>query len=144
MNAEPNPLIGTWKLVSVTREAIPSGENTDLMGPNPVGYLTYAPDGRMMVIMVRSDRKAPRDSVATEAEGAALFKGMVAYGGRYSVQGDRVVHEVDISWNEAWTNTKQTRLVKLEGDRLLLTTPPSEDPVDGVHSTRTVAWEKVK
>ncbi len=144
MNAKANPLIGTWRLVSVTREAIPSGEKTDMFGPNPIGYISYGADGRMLVVMVRSDRKAPRDLVATEAEGAALFKSMVAYGGRYSVQGDRVVHEVDISWNESWTNTKQTRFIKLDGDRLLLTTPQDRDPVDGVHSTRTIAWEKVK
>ncbi len=144
MNAEANLLIGTWRLVSVSREAIPSGEKTDLMGPNPFGYLTYGPDGRMMVIMVRSHRVAPRDAVATEAEGAALFKSMVAYGGTYSLQADRVMHEVDISWNVSWTNTKQTRFIKLEGDRLLLTTPQDRDPVDGLYSRRTIVWEKIK
>ncbi len=139
-----HPLIGTWKLVSVTRDAIPSGEKAGLMGPNPIGYITYGSDGRMMVLIVRSGRKAPRDAAATEAEAAALFKSMTAYAGKYSVQGDRVVHEVDISWNEPWTKTKQTRFFKLEGKHLHLTTPPSRDPVDGAYSTRTIVWERIE
>lgn len=142
-SSSPNPLIGTWKLVSATREAIPSGEKTDILGPNPIGYISYAPDGRMMVLIVRSNRTAPRDSVATEPEGAALFRSMIAYGGTYSLRGDRVVHDVDISWNESWTKSQQTRVLKLEGKRLTLTTSASKDPVDGIYSTRTLLWEKI-
>ena len=32
-SSAPTPLLGTRKLVSVTREAIPSGENIDLSAP---------------------------------------------------------------------------------------------------------------
>jgi len=35
------------------------------MGPHPSGYINYGRDGRMMVIIVGSDRKKPAGTVAT-------------------------------------------------------------------------------
>ena len=137
-----NLLLGTWKLVSVTREAIPSGERTHLFGPNPKGYMVYLPDGRRMSLIVRSDRKAPSGPNPTAAEHAALYRSMLSYSGRYSIQGDQQVHDVEISWNETWNNTRQVRPFRIEGKRLIITTLPSKDPVDGTLSTRSVAWEK--
>src|SRR5258708_3338971 len=54
-SADPVPaqLIGTWRLVSNTLEEIPSGTRTDLFGPNPIGYIMYGADGRMMILQVR-------------------------------------------------------------------------------------------
>jgi hypothetical protein len=51
---------------------------------------------------------------------------------------------VDVSWNESWTGTKQTRRFRLDGERLNLTTHPSPDPLDGRMSVRRMVWEKVK
>src|SRR4051812_48862829 len=49
-------LLGTWRLVSVIREEVPSGAKIDLLGPDPKGFPTYLADGRMMVMVVRGDR----------------------------------------------------------------------------------------
>ena len=49
---------------------------------------------------------------------------MVSYSGRYTVEGDKVVHHVDVSSNEALSGTDQVRLFKLEGDRLTITASP--------------------
>jgi hypothetical protein len=46
-------LVGTWKLVSFT-ETNESREVRDGFGPNPIGFLTYAADGRVSVIMART------------------------------------------------------------------------------------------
>lgn len=135
-------LVGTWKLVSVTRETIPSGEKTDMWGLEPKGYMVYLPDGRMMVLILRSDRKAPSGPRPTDAEHAALYRSMLSYTGRYSVQGDQLIHDVEVSWNETWSGTRQVRPFRIEGKRLSITTLPSRDPVDGILSTRTVVWEK--
>jgi hypothetical protein len=120
IDAVKHKLIGTWKLVSYIREEIPSGRTSDVMGPHPSGYLVYGADGRMMVIFVHSDRKKPIGAVANQAESEELMKGLVSYMGMYAVKGDSIVHHVDVSWNEAWTGTDQTRFYKFEGDRLSL------------------------
>src|ERR1017187_2022176 len=52
-------ILGTWKLVSYVREEISSGAKSDVMGTHPSGYINYGPDGRMIVIIVGSDRKKP-------------------------------------------------------------------------------------
>ena len=144
IDAVKHRLIGTWKLVSYIREEIPSGRTSDVMGPHPSGYLIYGADGRMMVIFAHSDRQKPLGAVPTPAESEELMKGLVSYTGTYAVKGDSIVHHVDVSWNEAWTGTDQTRFYKFEGNRLSLATTKSLDPVEGKLSVRTLIWERVK
>jgi hypothetical protein len=137
-------LIGTWTMVSSVREEIPSGEKSDTFGPNPHGFITYGPDGRMSAIITRRDRKPPDGGRATPAEAEALFRSMMSYAGTYTFDGKEVTHHVDISWNESFTGGKQKRFVAFEGNRLKLSTPQSLDPIDGKMSVRTMTWEKVR
>jgi Lipocalin-like domain len=141
---EPAPewLLGTWRLVSVTREDIRTGAKVDFFGPNPIGYITYSADHRMMVVIVRSGRQKPAGASATAAEADALFKSLVSYAGTYSIDRNQITHHVEVSWNESWTGTHQTRLFRREGSRLALDTPPSPDPVDGMMSVRSMVWER--
>ena len=137
-------LLGTWKLVSAIREEIPSGHNTDYFGPNPAGYLHYSPEGRMIALIVRGDRKRPAGAVAGAGEIEALFKSAVSYTGTYALEGDQVIHRVDASLNEIWTGSQQRRTVRFAGERLQLSTPQSPDPLDGLLSVRTMTWERVR
>src|SRR5262249_53954210 len=107
-------LIGTWRLVAVVNEDVATGKKTDYFGPNPEGYINCGPDGRMIVINARSDRKKPKGASPTAEEAADLFKSVLAYAGTYSIAGNEVTHHVDISWNESWTGTHQSRLAKFE------------------------------
>lgn len=137
-------LLGTWSLVSVIREEIPSGATIDLMGQNPKGFITYSADGRMVAILARGDRKMPASNTATAAEAENLFRSVISYAGTYTIAGNEVTHHVDISWNESWTGTKQVRIFKFEGNKVSLSTPVSPDPFDGKMSIRSLVWEKVK
>lgn len=138
-------LLGTWKLVSVIREEVPSGARIDLMGPDPVGYITYSPDGRMVVLIMRSQRPKPAGDRPSAAEAEQLFRSMVSYAGTYRITGpSQITHDVDISWNQSWTGTRQVRNFKFEGDRVTLSTEVSPDPMDGKVSVRSLIWEKVK
>lgn len=137
-------LLGTWTLVAAEREAIPSGEKTAFLGENPSGFLHYLADGRMMAIITRDGRKAPAGKVANAPEAEALIRSMVAYGGRYECDGDTVTHHCDISWNQSFTGTRQVRTVTFEGDRLILSPPPSPDPTDGTMSVRRLTWRRLQ
>ena len=136
-------LLGTWKLVSAVREEIPSGAKSDLFGSDPQGFLNYSPDGRMIALITRGDRKPAASGRPTPAEAEALFRSMLSYAGRYTVDGDVVTHHVDISWNQSFTGGVQKRHFKFEGNRLQLSPPPSPDPLDGRMSMRKLIWERL-
>jgi hypothetical protein len=151
LSASPPPaqsdlasVLGTWKLVSVTRRDLATGETGDFFGPNPQGYIHYGDDGRMMVVIVRAGRPKPADTNLTADDARALMKSVVSYAGTWEIQGNEMTHHVDISWNESWSGTAQKRLFRFEGDRLHLDTPPSPDPVDGTQSVRSMVWERAR
>jgi len=145
-NSAQRQFVGTWKLVSYVGEEIPSGAKSDVMGAHPSGYINYGSDGRMIVIIVGTDRKKPAGSVATPAEAEALLRSMLAYAGTYTIDSDAhtVTHRIDVSWDESRTGESHVRTYKLEGDRLMLITQPSRDPASGKKTVRTLVWEKVK
>ena len=89
-------LIGTWKLVSAVREEVPSGTKTDLFGLDPVGFLNYAADGRMLTLIVRKERKRPAGLPVGPEDAAGLFRSLMSYGGTWEVRGEQVFHHVDI------------------------------------------------
>jgi Lipocalin-like domain len=136
-----NPLLGTWKLKShvVTTAA---GERSTPYGEGPMGYLSYSPDCRMQVIGASTGRRVPAAASASDDERLALYDSMFAYAGTYFVEGDKVTHHVDISWNEVWTGTDQIRSFEVNGNILTLTTR-IRDPVSGMEAHYAVVWEKV-
>jgi len=136
-----DPLLGTWKLKSyvVTTSA---GERTTPYGENPTGYLSYSADGRMQVIAAANGRIAPVGAAPADNERAALYDTMFAYAGTYSVEADKVIHHVEISWNESWTGTDQIRLFEVSGNAVTLTTRIA-DPDSGTDAHYAVVWEKV-
>jgi hypothetical protein len=142
--AGDGPIVGSWKLKSYVREAAGSGERYNLMGEHPHGYLHYLPDGRMSAILVWDNRIKPGDVTPTDDERIKLHRSMTAYAGTYTLQADKIIHHVDISWNEAWTGTDQIRFYKLEGDTLTITSALAKHPSDGREGRSVLVWEKVK
>ena len=136
-----NPLLGTWTLKAyvVTTGA---GEGPAPYGLNPTGYLSYSADGRMQVIAAAKGRIAPSGAAPPEHERAALYDTMFAYAGTYAVHGDKVIHYVDVSWNESWTGTEQIRLFEVRGNNLTLSTRIA-DPTTGSESHYALIWEKL-
>jgi Lipocalin-like domain len=71
-----------------------------------------------------------------------LFKSMSAYAGTYAIDGNKITHHVDASWNEAWTGTQQARFFKLENGTLTLTTASGRGGLDGRIGVSTLVWER--
>ena len=135
-------ILGTWRMLAWTRTLVPSGEESDALGPDPFGYINYAPAGRVMVFVLRSGRQSPSTNLPSAAEKVALFDSMFAYVGEYKVEADRVIHILDGSWNELWTGTRQTRFLSFEDGYLIYTTPETVDPMDGRLCTYKVTFER--
>ena len=97
--AGDNPLLGTWKLKSYVREVAATGERYNERGEHPNGYLNYSADGRMYAIITWDNRPSPNDVVPTDEERVRLYRTMISYAGTYTVDAEKVIHHVDISWN---------------------------------------------
>lgn len=132
-------LIGNWKLVS--SQVIVDGETHDLFGSNPKGYLILSPQGRLSAITTSEHRKAGDGDI----ERATLHRSMLAYTGRYRVEGSDFITVVDVSWNEAWNGTEQRRHFRIEQDRLFIETAPAPSILfPGRIDFRRVLWEREK
>jgi len=143
MPSYSDKLVGTWKLVSASL-SIGSERNDAVFGLNPTGFLTYTREGRMSAMISYGGRKplSVSDwSLAAAEEKAEAFSTFAAYAGRYTLTEDRVIHHVEISSLQNWVNTDLVRLIKFQGDRIILATPPAS--IDGKVQTWELVWERV-
>mgnify|MGYP002725654848 CR=1 FL=1 len=59
----------------------------------------------------------------TIEEKTAAIEGYVSYSGRFEVEGEKVVHHIEVSLFPNWIGVGQERLYEFEGERLTLSTP---------------------
>ena len=110
-----------------------------MFGPNPKGYLILTSEGRSMVLTTADNRKGGMGN----AERAALHKSMLAYTGKFRIEGSDFITVVDISWNEDWNRTEQRRHFRLEGDKLFIESEPAPSIVfPGKIDFRRIVWER--
>ena len=137
-------LQGTWKLASMQRKIVDTGQTLDAFGSNPRGFLMYGQAGRMIVLIATSDRPKPESiEKMTDQQRTDLFRSMVAYTGTYKFDGKSVEHHVDVSWNEVWAGTSLKLDAVRSGDRLTYTTAPIPFAGDGKISITTLIWERL-
>jgi hypothetical protein len=139
-------LVGAWRLVSYT--AVTSGgEMFYPMGPDARGRIVYDAGGNMAVQLGdpgRASFAGGDPGAATDAEVRAAFDGYLAYFGSYTVDAGRgaVVHHLEMSLDPDWIGGDQVRYFDLQGDRLILKSPPML--VGGVERLLTVVWERLR
>ncbi len=80
-------------------------------------------------------------SSAPVKEQAEAFRTFVAYAGRYTLNGDNVIHHVEISSIQDWVDTDLVRSVKFEGERIVLVAPPM--PAGGKIQTFELIWQRL-
>jgi len=140
-------LVGTWKLVSVSNVTDSGIVREEAYGRNPIGFLTYTADGRMIAILTNGGRKLLSKGwkVAPAEEKAEAFSTSLSYAGTFTVSGDRVTHHVEAATDPNRANTDLVRIVNLHGDRMTLrtTTPLAWD--DGVrYAYQELVWDRIK
>ena len=138
-----NPLVGTWKLVSFETKGR-DGRIHYPLGKDPVGYIAYSEDGYMHVAMMKANRAriaADMLSLASTEEKAIAAATFVSYCGRYEINGDKVIHHVEVSLDPNMTGEPVERFMQLSGKRLTLSMPPF--PIFGEQHTGHLVWERV-
>jgi lipocalin-like protein len=133
-------LVGTWELVSASTTTSAGERSETPYGPNPTGLLTYTADGRVTAMISHSGRKS-LSTLARLEEQAEAFKTFLAYAGRYKLNGDEVIHSVEISSIQSYVGKDLVRSVKFQGDQIILVTPPT--PVKGKIQTFELIWRRV-
>lgn len=137
--------VGTWRLVSF-ESRLANGDVRYPMGAQPIGRIIYDAKGNMAVAFSRADR--PRmggpDKVRAplEEKGAALDS-FEAYFGTYRVYETRgiVTHHVEGALFPDWVGTDQERFYAFEGDRLELSTAPTD--YGGITATAVLVWQRM-
>ena len=140
-DAQEPSLVGAWRLKSFVR-VLEDGSRYDQLGKRPDGYLIYSADGRMSVLFVDGDRASPKQTPPTDAERAALHGSMLAYAGSYRIEGDKVIHHLEIAWDQSRLGSDQVRFFTIEGRTLTLRTPPNPGPLDGKLGRGVLTFEK--
>jgi hypothetical protein len=137
---DPKQLVGTWKLASWQVQYV--GEDAkEPFGGKARGRLIVAADGYWSALITRAERRP----ATNDAERARLLRTMVAYSGKFTVEGDKITSTTDLSWNEVSTGKTQTRFFKMEGEKLVISSPEQASVLNpGKRVTTTLTWEREK
>ena len=133
--------IGAWRLVSV--ETRKEDESLHRQGKR-TGYLIYSGDGYMSVAFMKEGRTEFTSGDirgGTVEEKIEAFNGYISYSGRFEVEGERVIHCIEVSLFPNWIGERQERFYEFDGDQLTLSTPLQL--VGGMSLTSHLVWEKV-
>ncbi len=121
-------LLGTWRLATHCIED-GSGARREPFGAQPGGLLVVGSDGYLSVLI-------------TADPAAAAETPFLGYAGRYRLEEDRLITAVEVAWVPAWVGSEQVRGVRLDGDRLELTTVPTPMPGTGATVVATLVWAR--
>ena len=131
---------GQWNLVA-WRRVSSDGSKAFPFGRDATGMLVYTDVGGMIVQMAAANRVHldTADAIGgTESERAGAYSGYLAYFGSYEVKGDEVHHIISASSFPNWTGNVQVRPFEVQGETLVLRTPPTE--IGGVSVVNEMSW----
>ena len=141
--AEADPRFhGAWELETVRITSADGEVTPDAYGTGARGMLSYQPSGHMMAMVTR-DGRPPRERPrgdATDAEVIEAFNTLIAYAGRWSVDGDTVTHHVDVADWPSRVGTDQVRRFRFEDERLILSV--SAAGADGREQHYELTWRR--
>ena len=118
VNAEGGAtIVGSWKISSYDIEFQNSGERRPFLGAQPQGFLIFTPQGRVISYLEAEGRKA----LATDEECVDAYWTIVAYTGKYRLEGNKWITSVDGAWNVELVGTELERTFELKGSSLSVT-----------------------
>jgi hypothetical protein len=135
-------LVGTWQLVS---NVVTLGDKkTDQFGPNPHGILYFESNGHYVLSIMRDGLPKfagkGREN-ATPEETKAVVAGSISHLGTYSVEGDKIVFNVEHATFPNWDGTSSKRPFKISGDEMSFFVPSASA---GAGSSSVVSWKRQK
>jgi hypothetical protein len=135
--------IGGWHLMSWEIAYSDNDRLSQPFGANPQGLIMYTPDGYMNAVIARADRALfPTEQSIKSLSPEALAEAYAShfqYAGRYRIEGQTVIHSVQMSLNPNFVGSEQIRGFKFEDDRLTLS---GEDQVGAQMRMHRLCWPR--
>ncbi len=95
-----------------------------------------------MSALISFDRRKPLPfGGGTSEDQAEAFRTFLGYAGSYKIDGDKVVHRVEVSSIQSLVDKDLIRTVKFDADRIVLTTPPT--PIQGETQIVDLTWQRI-
>ena len=144
---DPAALVGSWELLRCEISFSDGRPSVLPYGAEARGQLVYAADGRVSAVLSRADR-APLGVAGLEsaagappAAKAAAFDTYLSYAGRWQLDGESVVHTVELALVPEAVGRDQVRRVSFDGDHLVLTYERTAR--SGVERRYRLTWRRV-
>lgn len=137
-------IAGAWRLVAWEIDVPGMDEPAHPFSDQPVGWLVYSSDGVMSAQLMRPDRPGLGGRSIRkldEEERLAVLETFFAYAGHYYIDGDTIVHQVDVALNPDFIGQDQFRKATLNGKVLTLT--GQETDVQGRQRGHRLIWERI-
>lgn len=134
---------GRWEVTS-WEQVFDDGRRELPMGEHLEGFILYTKDGYMACMIAKALRpnfETGGQWNAIDAEKAQAYSSMLAYGGRYEIQGDVITHRVDLSLFPNWKGGAQKRRFDVSSDGTLTLTARLEEGTAQARSARLV-WRR--
>jgi hypothetical protein len=131
-------LVGTYRLVSIKAEI--DGKLRDDRTKPPHGYLMITPK-YYAVFYTWQGRKFG----TSDADKAALWESLTAFSGPYRIEGKKIIISPDVSYNEIFNGTHQTRDLEVNGGHITLSSGPrpyGRDPSKKIVLRQE--WERIE
>jgi len=140
---QPEEIEGLWMIES-WRQEYDDGRVVLPLGEHLTGFAEYR-GGRVTIMLARADRAhftTGGQWDASQEEKARAYETGLFYAGRFSIEGDTVLHEIDIASYPNWVGSTQKRRIVLQGDTLQL----SARLEDGTPEARSaiLQWRRAK
>jgi Lipocalin-like domain len=142
MTVRPHPIVGTWSLQSFAERDIKTNALSYPMGEMPKAAVIYTASGHVATIFTATGRSAPAGPCATDAEAVQLFRTMVAFAGRYEIKGSELTYYPEITWNEGWNGTRQTRYFEISDDVLQIRSAPTTSALLNTVTVMAMTWTR--
>ena len=129
------PLVGTWRLVSIT-----GGNNPTQRGSKPSGIIFYDAHGNMAA-QIQPDRPRPTyTGTPTPEQGYERMRGYTAYFGTYTIdeKAQTVTHHRQGMLDAGAVDFVRKFELTPDGNRVTLT------PVGGTGAPTHLTWERVR
>lgn len=144
MSSSVHPIVGAWELQSFSERNIADDAVSYPMGAKPRAMVIYASTGHVATIFAATDRSKPLGLHPTDIEAAQLFRTMVAFAGRYELDGNKLLYYPAISWNESWNGSEQVRFFDVLGDVLHVRSVPTKSVLIDAITEMSMTWIRVK
>jgi hypothetical protein len=136
-------IIGTWKLVS-WKYNDEHGNALNFFGEEPVGILMYDKSGYMNAQLNKENRVSFKSESLTEGTSEEITQAYLSYaayyGKYYEKSPGEIVHIVEGSLFPNWVGHEEIRYGKIQGEYLILSTPPIE--AKGKKIVFNVTWKR--